>query len=241
MSTQKLGPVVFKVSTIPCLVTKCSPGVQGGFTSGALATEVLPNADLPDGLPPHPTFSFPAGSACFASGWGISRTKGSPAGQQLSVSVRPVEWDKQAWRGNGMLLVMWTCNFKGRIWHMQPAERCEKAKQPDRLVVWSPSSLGRPVLQQATISLHITRQGSMRSHPFPLQIFSVVICSWFPTPQKKHPKSLKCSFHLSLSLSLFFPVPLVMQNPSKKPQTPLNHTQACEQHKGAINIISRKH
>lgn len=65
MSMQKYGPVVFKALPIPCLLTKHRPGLLGGFASAALATEGLPNAHLPDGLPSHPTFSFPAGSACF--------------------------------------------------------------------------------------------------------------------------------------------------------------------------------
>lgn len=62
---QKFGPVVFKASPIPCLLTKHRPGLLGRFGSGALATEALRNACWPDGLHPHPTFSLPAGSALF--------------------------------------------------------------------------------------------------------------------------------------------------------------------------------
>ena len=82
MSMQQSGPVVFKAAPIPCLLTKHRPGLLGGFASGALATEGLPNARWPDGLPPQPTFSFPASSAHFA----VAEDSHGPGAAQLASS-----------------------------------------------------------------------------------------------------------------------------------------------------------
>lgn len=102
----------------------------------------------------------------------------------------------------GMSLVLWSCNSRGmNVAHSTHREtRGRKTTRPA-------TSLGRLVLQQANISLHITRQGLMGSDPFLFQIFSIVVCSWSPPPKKKPPQKVYMLFSSFFTIVTIFPIP----------------------------------